>query len=58
LRTSAICGGDARGPDCFFSFCFGLFFVNVHVLSSNTRFFRTSVARDLLANCTCHVLME
>jgi hypothetical protein len=48
LRTPAICGGDARGPDCFFNFCSRVFYVNVHALSSNTRFFWASVGRACL----------
>jgi hypothetical protein len=34
LRTPTSCGGDARGPDCFFNFCSGVFTSRKHVFCS------------------------
>jgi hypothetical protein len=45
LRTPASGDGGTQGLDCFFTFCSRAFYVNVHALSSNTRFFRESVVK-------------
>jgi hypothetical protein len=56
--TSTSCGGDTLGLDCFFIFLTRMFFVSMEVLSSNIKFFRTSLVKGLLVFCTSYVLCE
>ena len=46
-RLPATRGGDAQVPDCFLTFGAGVFFAILEALSSNSRFFRTSIVKGL-----------
>jgi hypothetical protein len=57
-RSPAFGSGGTHVLDCFLFFTARVFFVIEKALSLNSWFFRASVLKGLLANCTCHVLHQ
>jgi hypothetical protein len=50
LRTPAIGGDDAQGPDCFSSLCSRVFYVKEMALSVGWAFPRTALLQDYFCN--------